>query len=69
MGFRSRIWVLKANRPGGFAKPTDAQVIQQGSVKADNFYVVSEGELIVEKDGEKAALRKFEAPIEGRASI
>ncbi|CAE7257329.1 for [Symbiodinium microadriaticum] len=31
----------------------DFEVIQQGSVKADHFYVVSAGELTVEKDGQK----------------
>eukprot|EP00913_Durusdinium_trenchii_P034134 g31947.t1 len=29
------------------------QVVQQGSIKADNFYIVSEGHLEVFKDGEK----------------
>ena len=29
------------------------QVVQQGSIKADNFYVVARGHLEVIKDGEK----------------
>ena len=39
------------------------QVVQQGSIKADNFYVVASGHLEVIKDGEKVGSKTKELPV------